>query len=91
MVVLIFNFAENLLHEVLQGHNSGSAAKLIDHHSHTALLLEQALHHLVGKHRLGGENHRLDALLPVVLRSEKFAHVNVSKHIVDVVAIDYDF
>ena len=86
--MLVLDVAENLLDQILEGHEPGSAAKLVDHHSHRAFLGEQAAHHRIGQEGLGGIEHLLDVLLPVGRRVEQLGDMDISYHIVYISAID---
>ena len=57
VVVLILNLTRNLLDNILEGHQSGGATKLIDHHRQRAFLGHERLHQFRGEHGLRDETN----------------------------------
>ena len=88
IVVLVLNVSEDLLDNILEGHNATCTAKLIDHHTQRPVLLQEYTHELLCRHRLGHERHRADMILPAVRIAEHLRAVDISFYMINVTFID---
>ena len=90
-VVFVLNVAENLLHEVLEGDHTGGSSELVDDDGYGALFGQEAAHHLVGHEGLRGVDHGFEMFAPVAFGLEQLADVDIAEHVVDILAVYYDF